>query len=693
MARIAVYFACIAKIPGPKQTVQMNRSNLIHPSRVTSLLLLPALALCGFSAPARSQAPEAEELFEKKIRPLFVRHCMACHNSELATAGLDLSTAEGFRRGMGGNPLISVESVSQSRLLKAVRYQDAVKMPPAGQLDPAEIADLETWIGLGAPWPEAIAETGEAPEVSTGLWSLEPVADPGPPPVARQDWARTPIDRFVLAKLEEQNLEPAPPADKLTLLRRATFDLTGLPPSVQDIERFLNDTSPDAFDKVIGRLLDSPRYGEHWGRHWLDVARYADSTGNDEDHKYPHAWRYRDYVIDVFNRDLPYDQFILEQVAGDLLPRTGRLETDRRRIIATGFLALGPKAIAQQDKIRMVYDVYDEQLDVVSRSVLGLSITCARCHDHKFDPILTRDYYSLISVFASTRSFVDPTSHVSEMFMKPLVLPEEHQVYLDHKKKIDDRKQAQGKLVEKEKERFAEAESRRLADYMLAAHRVYAQGADPAELSRTLELKESILERWAGYLKPGQGFRPHLLAWRRSGEDQRPSVARDYQDKFRAPIPRVEPENWRPGGSASRSPGRMKPRRTDPGSSPAGTAFSTKSIFRAIRGTRATRRRLSSSPETPNSSPRNTGKPSYGSRRRSSNWRRKHLRNPTWPTPWKTGRWSSRRSLSAAIPPIGARMRPRPPPGCSTRGAGPWKPARAAAACNWPAGSSSRSIH
>ena len=515
----------------------MYRMSLIQPSRIAKLLLLPALALCGGGAPASSQTSEPEELFERKIRPLFDRHCMACHNSELATAGLDLSTAEGFRQGVSGSPLISAESPSQSRLLRAVRYQEAVKMPPAGKLDPPEIADLETWIRLGAPWPEPSAEPGDEagtrPEGPAGLWSLQPVADPEPPPVTPGNWARTPIDRFILAKLDQEGLEPAPPADKLTLLRRATFDLTGLPPAVEDIERFLNDTSPDAFDKVVGRLLDSPRYGEHWGRHWLDVARYADSTGNDEDHKYPHAWRYRDYVIDVFNRDLPYDQFILEQIAGDLLPRTGRLETDRRRIIATGFLALGPKAIAQQDKIRMVYDVYDEQLDVVSKSVLGLSITCARCHDHKFDPILTRDYYSLISIFASTRSFVDPTAHVSEMFMKPLVLPEEHRIYLDHKKKIDDRKQAQGKLVEKEKERFAEAESRHLADYMLAAHRVYAQGADPGELSRKLDLKESILERWAGYLKPGQGFRPHLLAWRRSGEDQRPAVAKDFQDKFR----------------------------------------------------------------------------------------------------------------------------------------------------------------
>ena len=529
----------------------MYRMSLIQPSRIAKLLLLPALALCGGGAPASSQTAEPGELFERKIRPLFDRHCLACHNSELATAGLDLSTAEGFRQGVSGSPLISAESPSQSRLLRAVRYQEAVKMPPAGKLDPPEIADLETWIRLGAPWPEPSAEPGDEagtrPEGPAGLWSLQPVADPEPPPVTPGNRARTPIDRFILAKLDQEGLEPAPPADKLTLLRRATFDLTGLPPAVEDIERFLNDTSPDAFDKVVGRLLDSPRYGEHWARHWLDVARYADSTGNDEDHRYPDAWRYRDYVIDVFNRDLPYDDFILEQIAGDLLPKTGHLETDRRRIIATGFLALGPKAIAQQDKTRMLYDVFDEQLDVVSKSILGLSITCARCHDHKFDPILTRDYYSLISIFASTRSFVDPTAHVSEMFMKPLVLPEEHRTYVDHKEKIDARKQAQAELVEKEQKMFVEAESRRLADYMLAAHRVYAQGADPGELSRKLDLREPILERWAGYLKPDQGFRPHLLAWRRSGEDQRPAIAKDYQGKFRHRFHQRnrELEDWR----------------------------------------------------------------------------------------------------------------------------------------------------
>ena len=529
----------------------MYRSSLIQPSRTAARLLVPALAICGLASPPWSQASEAEELFEKKIRPLFARHCTACHNSELATGGLDLSTPKGFHQGVAGNPLFSAESTAQSRLLRAVQYQDAVKMPPAGKLSPPEIADLEIWIKLGAPWPTPSVGTSEEVEAiseeSSVLWAFEPVAEPKPPPVTHEDWVRTPIDQFILTKLEKKNMEPAPPADKLTLLRRATFDLTGLPPAVEDIEHFLTDTSPNAFDKVVGRLLSSPRYGEHWGRHWLDVARYADSTGNDEDHRYPNAWRYRDYVIDVFNRDLPYNEFILEQIAGDLLPRTGQQDSDRRRIIATGFLALGPKAIAQQDKIRMLYDVYDEQLDVVSKAILGLTITCARCHDHKFDPILTRDYYSLISIFASTRSFIDKTGHVSEMFMKSLVLPEEQQTYVDYKKKIGDRKQAQAELVEKEKVIFVEMESQRLADYMLAGHQIYAQGADPGKLSRKLNLRESILKRWAGYLKPGQGFRPHLIAWHQSKKDQRPLVAKDFQIKFRHRFHEwnQELESWR----------------------------------------------------------------------------------------------------------------------------------------------------
>src|SRR5262249_1036283 len=266
-------------------------------------------------------------------------------------------------------------------------------------------------------------------EEEKASWANQQMKDVGRPQGKNDALAQSPIDTFIWRNLEEKTPNPAPPADKLTLLRRATFDLTGLPPTENEMRDFLADQSPEAFGKVVERLLASPRYGERWGRHWLDVARYADSTGNDEDHRYPHAWKYRDYVIESFNNDLPYDQFIRERLAGDLLPAKDGGEVNRRGIIATGFLALGPKAIAQQDKKKMLYDVYDEQVDVTTKAFLGLTVSCARCHDHKFDPILTKDYYAMIGMFASTRSFTNPDSHVSVVLEKPLVPKEEFERY------------------------------------------------------------------------------------------------------------------------------------------------------------------------------------------------------------------------------------------------------------------------
>jgi hypothetical protein len=318
------------------------------------------------------------------------------------------------------------------------------------------------------------------------------------PAVINRRWLKSPVDAFIMKKLEEKKLRPAPQADRLTLLRRATFDLTGLPPSEQEISDFLADSSADAFKKVVERLLASPRYGERWGRHWLDVARYADSTGNDEDHRYPYAWKYRDYVIEAFNRDLSYDRFIREQLAGDLLPATDATGVNRQGIIATGFLALGPKAIAQQDKKKMLYDVYDEQVDVTSKAFLGLTISCARCHDHKFDPILTRDYYSLISIFASTKSFKNPDSHVSAVLEKPLVSKEEFERYQAqsraHQEQLTRIRGEIDAIVQPEKERFITHQSLRLADYLLAARKVYADGAGLAEVAGAGGLCEEVLK-------------------------------------------------------------------------------------------------------------------------------------------------------------------------------------------------------
>jgi mono/diheme cytochrome c family protein len=334
-------------------------------------------------SPVFVQAGAQEEFFEKKVRPIFAANCQRCHNARAKVAGLDLTTAEAFQRGGDSGPAINKERPEESRLLKVIGYDGEMKMPPSGKLKDHEIAALTEWVKMGAPWPggaptvasESSPKSSNArlfTEEEKGFWAYQPIKAIAPPQTPsraeNEAWAQSPIDRFIMRKLEEKNLKPAPPADKLTLLRRASLDLTGLPPTENEMRDFLADRSPEAFQKVVERLLASPRYGERWGRHWLDVARYADSTGNDEDHRYPHAWKYRDYVIESFNNDLPYDQFIREQVAGDLLPAKDGGEVNRRGIIATGFLALGPKAIAQQDKKKMLYDVYDEQVDVTTKA-------------------------------------------------------------------------------------------------------------------------------------------------------------------------------------------------------------------------------------------------------------------------------------------------------------------------------------
>ena len=231
---------------------------------------------------------------------------------------------------------------------------------------------------------------------------------------------KTPIDRFILRELEQRRLKPAAPADKRTLLRRVTFDLTGLPPTPEEVAAFLDDASPQAFEKVVNRLLDSPHYGERWGRHWLDVVRYAESTANDANAVMRYAWRYRNYVIDAFNRDLPYDQFLIEQLAGDLLPPTDSIAVNTRRVIATGFLMVGPKALAETDKEQSRLDIVDDQIDVTGRAMLGLTLACARCHDHKFDAIRTTDYYALAGIFRSTEPFQDENRNATMWWEFPV---------------------------------------------------------------------------------------------------------------------------------------------------------------------------------------------------------------------------------------------------------------------------------
>ena len=336
-----------------------------------------------------------------------------------------------------------------------------------------------------------VAWSAPPPSAKPLPWSFRPLRPAAPGAV---------IDRY-------PGPTPAAAADNLTLLRRAYFDLTGLPPTESEARLFLEDRAPDAWPRLIDRLLASPRYGEHWGRHWLDVARYADSTGADEDHRYPHAWRYRDYTIDAFNRDLPYDQFVREQIAGDLLPAAdGRGGVNARGIVATGFLALGPKLIAEQDKVKMFYDIVDEQIDVTGQAFLGLTIACARCHDHKFDPILTADYYALASIFASTRQLAKLEGTVSELYFAPLVAKPEADAWLGYKKKLEEKQKQIDGVVAREALRHREALAPRLADYMLAAwEKTPAPGLDA-----------KVLEKWVEYLKPTRDRRPQLEAFQKA---------------------------------------------------------------------------------------------------------------------------------------------------------------------------------
>lgn len=377
----------------------------------SSLLLLLLTAV-----PAAAQQPTGPndsaadiEYFEKKVRPLLVDNCYTCHSADTnAKGGLRVDDRHGLLAGGGRGAAIVPGNADQSLLLKAVRQTDSkLQMPPGKKLTDEEIAVLEHWIKQGAAWPSVRVSRGihESPAEYEALrkshWAWQPLRSDSVPEVKDRSWPRDDIDRFLLAKLEENQLAPVADADNVSLIRRITFDLTGLPPTPEEIDSFLAETSVDSVAKLVDRLLASPAFGEHWARHWLDVARYAESTGSSRNMPLPHAWRYRDYVVRAFQQDKPYNQFIQEQIAGDLLPPDSS-ESKDERLIATGFLALGVKDVNQRFKVRYIMDNVDEQIDTVSRSVLGLTASCARCHDHKFDPIPQTDYYALAGIFRST---------------------------------------------------------------------------------------------------------------------------------------------------------------------------------------------------------------------------------------------------------------------------------------------------
>jgi hypothetical protein len=377
------------------------------------LIVLAAALTANTASQAADPKPDPAGLlfFEQKIRPVLVKECYSCHSAEATKlkGGLRVDGRDALLKGGDTGPAVVPGKPTESLLLKALREDDLALMPPKGKLPDGVIADFEKWIKMGAPDPRtgtaAAATSGIDIEKGRQFWSFRRPVAVAPPQVKDAAWVRSEIDRFLLAPIEAKGLRPASDADRTTLIRRLTIDLHGLPPSPEEVDAFVNDPASDdaALAKVVDRLLASPRYGERWGRHWLDVARYADSNGKDENLTFHEAYLYRDYVIRSFNADKPFNRFVVEQLAGDLLPAADQAERDEL-LTATGFLVVGPKVLADRDQEKRRMDVIDEQIDTVGRAFLGMTLGCARCHDHKFDPIPTADYYALAGVFGSTHT-------------------------------------------------------------------------------------------------------------------------------------------------------------------------------------------------------------------------------------------------------------------------------------------------
>jgi hypothetical protein len=450
-----------------------------------------ALAMTCALAPAFAQktSDADEEFFEMRIRPLFVNKCYACHTEE-RMGGLQLDTSEHALKGGNSGAVIKPGEPANSLMVTALHYTDArLKMPPTGRLKDSEISDVETWIKNGAVWPQsnkAAAAPASAPYVITAeqraFWSFRPIVDPVPPAIRDKKWAHSDIDRFILAKLEERNLKPVVAAGKRSLIRRASYDLIGLPPTAAEVAAFENDRSPGAFAKVVDRLLESPRYGEKWGRFWLDIARYSDDRLNSErDDPYENSFRYRDWVIQAVQQDMPFNLFVKAQIAGDLLPQHELYEA------GLGFYSLSP-------------EFQDERVDATTRGFMALTVACATCHNHKYDPIPAQDYYSLLGIFNNT-----------ELHETPLAPNDEVERYASKKKQLD--------AQEKEIKDFIGRQANELAE-------ILAQNTSSYMLGEVSNLDKETTDRWVKYLAIKGRKHPFLTAW---DKDHSPQAARDFQ--------------------------------------------------------------------------------------------------------------------------------------------------------------------
>jgi hypothetical protein len=402
----------------PELSRDWRRRYISAPAVVSAAVAMLGGTVVGFAAPSSKITPEQLDFFEQKIRPVLVKNCYDCHSEEKGKSKgeLTLDSRDGIRAGGDRGPAVVPGKPDESILINAIRQVGQLRMPPdsrGGILPDDVISDFEKWVKDGAPDPRDSTKIVDArpakPEKvydwdkERKYWAFQKPKAAIPPKVGNKSWPKTDVDRFVLARLEAKGLKPVADADKRTLVRRVYYDITGLPPTPQQVQAFAKDNSPDAYDKLVDSLLASPRFGEQWGRYWLDVARYGESTGMDRNLNYPYAWRYRDYVIDAFNNDKPYNKFVTEQLAGDQLPYANQKQRDEN-LTATGFLAIGPKGLNETRVKYSKWQVVNDQIDATSRGFLGLTVACAQCHDHKFDPIPTRDYHALAGIFSSTET-------------------------------------------------------------------------------------------------------------------------------------------------------------------------------------------------------------------------------------------------------------------------------------------------
>jgi hypothetical protein len=459
-------------------------------------------------AETRPSQSAKEEFFETRIRPVLAQQCFACHTNS-AMGGLQLDSRENLLHGGKSGPALMAGDPDKSLLITALRQTSELKMPKGGRLTDAEIADFVTWVKDGAAWPleQAPPKTGPGyriTEAQRKFWSFQPLAHPVPPEVKDRAWAKTDIDRFIFARLEKEGLKPAPLADRRALIRRVTYDLIGLPPTLDEVRAFEADKSPNAYEKVVDRLLASQHYGETWARHWLDVVRYGEDDYRlakkpDRIEPYDFAYTYRDWVIQSLNTDMPYDLFVKSQLAGDQLDESVRAKT----IPGLGMNGLGvwqfvdnPPAIERSDE-------WNDKVDVTSKAFLGLTVGCARCHDHKYDPIPTKDYYSLASVFAS-----------SSYHAYPLAPKAEVDEYDRQKKELDEKQKALKTFIEQATEMTAQTFFAQTEEYMLAAWRVANEKhATVNSVADDCKLDSEMLERWVRFLQKKPTNYGYLQSW------------------------------------------------------------------------------------------------------------------------------------------------------------------------------------